>query len=121
KKGHEPYWRTVEERLRQQGAWEATIRRIDHIPEADLEVYFKAADVLILPYTRIFQSGVLFLSFSFGLPAVATDVGSFRDDVIDGETGFICAPNDPSALALTVERYFKSPLYRDLEVARRKI
>lgn len=121
KRGHEAYWESVKKRLKQQGAWEATIRRIDHIPEAELEVYFKAADVLILPYTSIFQSGVLFLSFGFGLPVIATDVGAFRDDVIDGETGFICAPGDPHSLALAVERYFKSPLYRDIDLTRRNV
>ena len=38
----------------------------------------------MLPYTHIFQSGVLFLGYSFGLPVIASDVGSLREDVIEG-------------------------------------
>jgi glycosyltransferase involved in cell wall biosynthesis len=55
-----------------------------------MEVYLKAADVMVLPYNEIFQSGVLFLGYSFGLPVIATDVGSFREEIVEGERGF-CA------------------------------
>ena len=58
------------------GAVRASSWRIEHIPDADVELYFKSADVLVMPYTNIFQSGVLFLAFSFGVPVIATDVGA---------------------------------------------
>ena len=77
--------------------------------DADTEIYFKAADVVVLPYTHIFQSGVLFLGYNFGLPAIATDIGSLRDDVIEGETGFICKPCDAIDLANCIRKYFSSP------------
>ena len=44
------------------------------IPNEEVESYFKGADLLVLPYTDISQSGVLFLAMRFGLPIVATDV-----------------------------------------------
>ena len=47
------------------------------IADAEMELFLKAADVLVTPYTGISQSGVLFLAFTFGLPAIASDVGSF--------------------------------------------
>ena len=34
-----------------------------------------------------------------GKPVVATDVGGNRELVIDGKTGFLIPPNNPSALA----------------------
>jgi glycosyltransferase involved in cell wall biosynthesis len=36
-------------------------------------LYFKASDVLTLPYTSLSQSGVLLLAYSFGLPVIAAD------------------------------------------------
>ena len=63
------------------------ILRIQFIPDEEMELYFKAADVLVLPYKEIFQSGVLFLAYSFGLPVIATDVGSFREDIVEGQDG----------------------------------
>lgn len=97
------------------------IANLEYIPDSETELYFKAADVLVLPYTLIFQSGVLFLGYSFGLPAIATSVGSFADDIIEGRNGFVCKPCDPADLAKAIERYFASELYRELDSRRAKI
>jgi glycosyltransferase involved in cell wall biosynthesis len=74
--------------------------------------------VLALPYSHVFQSGVLFLGYNFGLPVIASDIASFREDIIEGETGFVFPAADPAALATAVDRYFASDLYRSL--ARRR-
>ena len=58
------------------GVRDRVIERIEYVPDEETELYFKAADVLVLPYTRVFQSGVIFLGYSFGLPAIAADVGN---------------------------------------------
>jgi D-inositol-3-phosphate glycosyltransferase len=97
------------------------IQRIEHIPDSEIELYFKAADVLVLPYTSVSQSGVLFLAQSFGLPVIATDVGSLRDDIVENETGFLCKPSDPADLARAIETYFESDLFEDLTNRRQKI
>jgi glycosyltransferase involved in cell wall biosynthesis len=95
--------------------------RFEKIPDGDLEAYFTAADCLVLPYTAIYQSGVLFLSFAYGLPVIATDVGSFRDDIIDGFNGYVCPPGSPDALADALRKYFASPLHDRLADSRHEI
>jgi glycosyltransferase involved in cell wall biosynthesis len=84
-------------------------------------LYLKAADVLVLPYKEIFQSGVLFLAYSFGLPVVAADVGSFREEIVEGKTGFMSSSCEPADLADALERYFQSDLYKGLERHRQEI
>ena len=95
--------------------------RADFIPDDEAEVYFKAADVLVLPYKHIYQSGVLFLGHSFGLPVLAADVGSLKDEIVEGKTGFVFRPEDPVDLCQAIERYFASDLYADLDTRRREI
>jgi D-inositol-3-phosphate glycosyltransferase len=97
------------------------ILKAQFIPDEEMELYLKAADVMVLPYNEIFQSGVLFLGYSFGLPLIATDVGSFREEIVEGRTGFLCRPCDPTDLAKAIEIYFGSDLYRDLDGTRKKI
>ena len=100
---------------------ERALLRVDYIPDKETEIYFKAADVLVLPYRHVYQSGVLFLGYSFGLPALASDVGSLREEVLEGKTGFVFRPKDPAGLAKAIERYFSSDLYRDLNSRRQEI
>jgi glycosyltransferase involved in cell wall biosynthesis len=79
-----------------------------HIPTAELECYFQAADVALLPYTEgDFQSGVLFLAYRFGLPVIASNVGSFPDDVVSGVQGYLFEAGDPRALAASLDRFFQ--------------
>jgi len=89
--------------------------RLQFIPDDEVETYFSAADCVVLPYKRIFQSGVLFLAYRFGVPIIATDVGSFSEDVIDGVTGFICKPNDAEDMATQLRKYFDSTLFYQRE------
>ena len=111
----------IQESIRQSPYGERVIQKIEYIPDEETELYFKAADVLVLPYTHVFQSGVLFLGYSFGLPVIATNVGSLEEDIIEGRTGFLCKPCDPIDLAKTIERYFESDLFKDLHARRHEI
>jgi glycosyltransferase involved in cell wall biosynthesis len=120
-KGCASYWEPIQHRISCPSLSPYVIQRIEYVPDADTEIYFKAADVLVLPYTHIFQSGVLFLAYNFGLPVIASDVGSLKEDVIEGETGFVCKPRDPISLATSVEAYFHSTLYRQLNSRRQQI
>jgi glycosyltransferase involved in cell wall biosynthesis len=115
------YWEQLRLLIVKTGLEGKIITHLRHIPDESVEVYLKAADVMVLPYRSIFQSGALFLSYRFGLPVIATDVGSFKEDIIQGETGFICQPADSADLAKTIEGYFASPLYATLEKRRKDI
>jgi glycosyltransferase involved in cell wall biosynthesis len=121
KKGHEQYWSAIQQRIDSDPSRDKVIQKIGFIPDDETELYFKAADVAVLPYTEIFQSGILFLAYSFGLPVIATDVGSFAEDIIEGKTGYICKQRDPDALAEAIQNYFNGALFRELEHRREEI
>ena len=95
--------------------------RLQFIPVDEVESYCAAADCLVLPYRRIYQTGVIFLAYRFGLPIIATDIGSFREDVIDGATGFICKPNNAEDMAEKLTMFFSSTLFRRREQTRKHI
>jgi D-inositol-3-phosphate glycosyltransferase len=95
--------------------------RLQFIPVDEVELYFAAADCLVLPYKRIYQSGVIFLAYRFGLPIIATDVGSFREDIIDGLTGCICKPDDTEDIAENIHKFFDSSLFHQREQTRMRI
>jgi glycosyltransferase involved in cell wall biosynthesis len=120
-KNCERYWREIRDAISVDARRGQVLLRADYIPDDETEVYFKAADVLVLPYRHIYQSGVLFLGHSFGLPVLAADVGSLKNDIVEGETGFVFKPGDASDLAKAIERYFTSELYANLDIRREEI
>ncbi len=78
---------------------------------SDVENYYPAMDVKLI--TSIpFSEGTTTTGMeasACGVPVVATDVGAVREVVIDGETGFIVPPLDPSAIAAATLRLLKNP------------
>jgi len=120
-KGPKHYWNGIKENIANSGVRDRVIQKIEFVPDAETELYFKAADVLVLPYTHIFQSGVLFLGYSFGLPVIAADVGSLKEEVFDGKTGLVFEPKNAATLARTIKNYFASDLHLELDARRVEI
>ena len=74
-------------------------KRWEYVPNDELGRYYRAADVVALPYTRVYQSGVVLTAYAFQRPVVASAVGGLTEQVADGETGWLVPPADPAALA----------------------
>jgi D-inositol-3-phosphate glycosyltransferase len=115
------YWADIRQLIQEDVREGKILLNENYIPDEDTEIYFKAADVLVLPYRYIYQSGVLFLGYSFGLPVIAADVGSLREDIVESQTGFVFKPEDPADLARIIEGYFESNLFANLDKRRREI
>lgn len=98
----EPY----ERKIRELGLGER-VRLVDrYVPNEEVEPYFAAADVVILPYRSATQSGIVQIAFRFGRPVISTSVGGLPESLDDGRTGILVPPNDPAALAGAIDRYF---------------
>lgn len=99
----EPYDRRIEEL-----SLENNIRIVDqYVPNEDVEIYFKASDLCVLPYRLATQSGIVQTAYGFGKPVVVTAVGGLPDVVTDGKTGYVVPPGDTGALADAVVRFFE--------------
>ena len=88
------------------------------IPDDEVNLYFSAADAVVLPYRSATQSGIVSIALHYNLPAIVTDVGGLPEVVQHGETGLVVPPNDPAALAEAVIDYFEN---RDREAMARHI
>ncbi|HDN73425.1 MAG TPA: glycosyltransferase family 1 protein, partial [Archaeoglobus sp.] len=72
------------------------------IKEADKPLYYKSADIFVLPSREDCLPLVILESMSSGVPIVATKVGGIPEIVQHGETGLLVPPNDPHALATAI-------------------
>jgi glycosyltransferase involved in cell wall biosynthesis len=67
------------------------------VADAELPAYFARADLVVLPYREIEQSGVLFTALAFGKALLVSDVGGFAELAERGAAHAV-APGDPRAL-----------------------
>jgi D-inositol-3-phosphate glycosyltransferase len=102
---------SYQEEIDQLGIGDDVCTRLEFIPNDELQLYFTATDLVILPYTRITQSGVMLTAFSFGKPVVATRVGSFPETIIEGKNGYLAEPQDVDSLSTAISRALADPAH----------
>lgn len=83
--------------------------RIRFIPNDERNLLFSAADVIVLPYRKIYQSGVLLMAMSYGLPVVASNLPAMREIIRDGENGILFRDGQPQELADKINLLLSSP------------
>lgn len=79
-----------------------------HIPTAEVEKFFAACDLVVLPYESATQSGVIQVSYGFEKPVLATNVGGLPDVVDNMKTGYIVEPFRPDLIAEKVIDFFEN-------------
>lgn len=77
-----------------------------YIPDQEVEKYFAATDLVVLPYISATQSGIAQIAYGFDKPVVVTDVGGLPDIVQDGKTGYVVPSQDANAIARAIEKFF---------------
>jgi glycosyltransferase involved in cell wall biosynthesis len=76
----------------------ANVRLVSRfVADSELPAYFRRADLVVLPYREIEQSGVLFTALAFGKPLLVSDVGAFSELAERGAAHAV-APGDAGAL-----------------------
>ena len=77
-----------------------------YVPDKEVEKYFSAADLVVLPYESATQSGIVQIAYGFEKPVIVTRVGGLPEVVEDDVTGVIVEPFDDEALAEAIFKYF---------------
>jgi len=68
----------------------------EHVSNDDVAKYFKASDIVCLPFKEITTSGSALLALSFGKPIIAPKIGALTD--LPNNIGFLYDPTDKNAL-----------------------
>lgn len=85
------------------------IFRPELIPEIEIQYYMTAADVVVLPYIRLYQSAVLPLACALGKPVIATRVGNIPEVLENGKTGYLLPPRNAAALKRALLKVLYDP------------
>jgi len=75
------------------------------ISDKEMVELFMSSNAIILPYNKIYQSAVLLMAMSLGLPVITSDHDSFKEIIVDNHNGFIFKKGDSKNLAEKVNNY----------------
>jgi glycosyltransferase involved in cell wall biosynthesis len=82
------------------------------VPDGQVAALFRRADIAVLPYREIDQSGVLFTALGAGTPLVLSAVGGFPEVAAAGAAELV-APGDAAALHDALARLLADPAARE--------
>ena len=91
-----------------------------YVPDQEVEKYFAAADLVVLPYVSATQSGIVQIAYGFDKPVVVTDVGGLPDVVRHRETGYVVPSGNAQEIARAVISFYQEDRETDWESNIRK-
>jgi glycosyltransferase involved in cell wall biosynthesis len=89
------------------------VRFVDRfITDPEIPAFMRRADLVVLPYRNIEQSGVLYTALAFGRPLVLSSVGGFPEIAEQGAARLV-PPEDPGTLAEVLRELLADAPARD--------
>jgi glycosyltransferase involved in cell wall biosynthesis len=98
-----------EKSMERQSIRDRCITHIRYIHDEEVPFYYGASDVVVLPYRRIYQSGVLLMAMSYGMPVIASDLEGMKEIIRDGENGLLFRSEDDEDLAARMREILSDP------------
>jgi len=82
------------------------------IDDSEIPAFFRRADLVVLPYREIDQSGVLYTALAFGKPIIVSDVGGFAEIAAEGAAHAVRS-GAPVELAAAIQQLLDEPAERE--------
>lgn len=96
------------EAIARHGLKDRVIDHIRYISDAEVPLFFSAADAVVLPYKSATQSGITAIAYHFGTPVIATDVGGLKESVEHDRTGLIVPLAEADGIAGAIAGFHAS-------------
>ncbi|HWR24779.1 MAG TPA: glycosyltransferase [Methanosarcina sp.] len=70
----------------------------EYVPDERVNIYFSAANIVVLPYLRASQSGIAHIAMTFGKPVIVSEVGGLKESMANYKGTFFVPPGDIDSL-----------------------
>ena len=70
-----------------------------YIQQENVEHYYAAADLVVLPYKKIYQSGVLMMALSYEKPVLVSNLAPLKEVIENNKTGFLFESKNSNSLS----------------------
>ncbi len=80
----------------------------EYVPDNMVPIYFSAANVVVLSYTRASQSAVAHTAMSFGKTIIVSEVGGLKESLGRYEGAFFVPPENSEAIMKEIIKHYRS-------------
>jgi glycosyltransferase involved in cell wall biosynthesis len=80
----------------------------EYVPDSEITIYFSAANIVVLPYTRASQSAVAHIAMSFGKSVIVSKVGGLKESMGSYAGTFFVPPTNHDAIKEQLIKHFGS-------------
>ena len=98
------YLNLIEDELK-----DRVILKANFIPNEYVPFYFAAADIVVLPYRKIYNSSVILRAFDYGSAVIASGLDTFKEFIDSGKNGLLFKSEDFKDLAKKIEYLLLNP------------
>ncbi len=102
-------WERYEEIITVLNIKDRVIPIIRHITDEERDYLFSISHAVILPYTRIYQSGVLLMAMSFPKTIIASDLSPNAEIITSEENGLLFQSENTQELAQKISLLINNP------------
>jgi D-inositol-3-phosphate glycosyltransferase len=81
-----------------------------YIKDEEVPIFYNSADVVILPYRKIYQSGVLLMAMSYKKPVIVSNLDGMLEIINDGKNGIVFESENPKKLSEKIIFALQNPL-----------
>jgi len=96
-------WKTdvkrYENKIKELGLSKYVTTHFKYIQDDDVKQFYKNASIIVMPYKKIYQSGVLLLTLSYGRTVIVSNLPSFTEVISNNQNGFIFESGNSLSLA----------------------
>ncbi len=96
----------IEKLIADSSADNKIIRIVRHISDEERNYLFRKASVVVLPYKKVYESGVLITAMSFAKPVIASDIPPFREMIQHGVNGIMFRSENKNSLTDELDAFF---------------
>ena len=80
------------------------VKHIRYIPNDQVDYYYNACDLVVLPYKKIYQSAVLLMAMSYNKPVIVSKIGGMTEIISDSVNGYTFETGNANDLADRIQK-----------------
>ena len=87
----------------------------EYIQDDKVNLFFSACDLVVLPYKKASQSGIIPIAYNYNKLIVASDIRGLKEYIVSGKTGYLFESYNHNSLYETFDKIFSNHDFKESE------